>query len=61
MECNTGYDIDNNIPMTKFFVDALVASGLIKDDNPTKYKALTMRVNKDLKKNQIILRAYLDY
>ena len=48
---NTRADVDNNVLVSKFVADTLVANGWIPDDSPKYYHKLTIRYDKDVERN----------
>jgi hypothetical protein len=58
LQFNTGYDVDNNIPIVKVFSDALVESGVVANDNRKFWKDLSIHYDDTLPKNTAIINLY---
>ena len=48
---NARTDVDNNVLVSKFVADTLVANGWITDDSPKYYHKLTITFDKSVEKN----------
>ena len=48
---NARTDVDNNVLVSKFVADTLVANGWIADDSPQHYNRLTIVYDSTVKKN----------
>lgn len=58
LEVNNRKDIDNNIPIIKFFNDSLKKGGFIQDDSTKYWKDLHITFNPTLQKNTCIINLY---
>tara|TARA_R100000482_G_scaffold34623_1_gene11323 strand:+ start:10003 stop:10356 length:354 start_codon:yes stop_codon:yes gene_type:complete len=56
---NTRADVDNNVLVSKFVADTLVANGWIADDSPKYYNKLTIAFDPSVEKNYCEVRVTL--
>lgn len=56
---NARYDVDNNVLVSKFVADTLVANGWIVDDSPKYYNKLTIVFDPSIEKNYCQVRVDL--
>lgn len=56
---NTRADVDNNVLVSKFVADTLVANGWIVDDSPKYYHKLTIAFDREVERNYCEVRVTL--